>query len=78
MTPRRVDGIGEPLRVFSSVLFAAVPVNAALAVYTFRAVRAPMSALVGGDGSSSAVRTAEAAAFIALSALGYALTNAAK
>jgi hypothetical protein len=35
--PNRVDGIGQPLNVFYYTLFAAVPVNAGLCVYTFNA-----------------------------------------
>lgn len=35
--PNRVDGVGQPLDVFYKTLFCAVPVNAGLVVYTFKA-----------------------------------------
>lgn len=35
MVPNRVDGIGEPLNVFYTVLYISIPVNAGLFVYTF-------------------------------------------
>lgn len=35
--PNRVDGIGEPLRIFYITLYIAVPTNCALCVYTFGA-----------------------------------------
>jgi len=35
--PNRVSGIGEPLKVLQSTLTLAVPVNAALIVYTYKA-----------------------------------------
>jgi hypothetical protein len=35
----QVDGIGEPLNVFYYLLYLAVPVNAALVVYTYQAFR---------------------------------------
>lgn len=37
MIPNRVDGIGQPLNVFYYILYFAVPVNAGLVVYTFKA-----------------------------------------
>lgn len=37
MLPNRVSGIGEPLKVLQSTLVLAVPVNAALIVYTYKA-----------------------------------------
>jgi hypothetical protein len=37
--PNRVDGVGQPLQVFQWTVYLAVPVNAALVVYCFGAVR---------------------------------------
>jgi hypothetical protein len=35
--PNRVDGIGEPLRIFFFLIYLAIPVNAGIVVYTFNA-----------------------------------------
>jgi len=37
VVPSRVEGVGEPLKIFKALLLLAVPVNAALVVYTFKA-----------------------------------------
>ena len=42
--PNRVDGIGEPLPIFLRVLYASIPVNAGLIVYSFGG----LDAVVGG------------------------------
>jgi len=51
--PRRVDGVGEPLVIFGRLALLAVPLNAALAVFTFKAAREPlwMLGVVDRDGA---------------------------
>jgi hypothetical protein len=38
VNPHRVDGIGEPLNIFFTILHLSIPVNAGLIVYSFGAL----------------------------------------
>ena len=39
VVPARIDGLGEPLDIFTKTLYLAVPVNAGMVVWTFKAFK---------------------------------------